>query len=166
MTAVRGEDPALHRSDTSSQPEDCFGWHGTLHNRAAGMHGHQVISLPPPTRSALKSSSAKHLRPQMLCSTANHPSPPGGNAKLPASRLSDSGGGKGKDASRQEWSSDISPVVPQVPICRRAGRHQAGASPNKYSASGPQRPIGALPATLAEPRGRSREEGHCRCRGY
>lgn len=73
------------------------------------------------------------------------PSPASSDARLPASELSDPGCGKGRDSSCQEWSSDISPEVPQVPICQRAGRHQAGASPNNWRRVVPTEPSGLCP---------------------
>lgn len=38
-----------------------------------------------------------------------------------------------------------------VPICRRAGRRRAGASPNKYEVSAPHGTIGTLPGRGALP---------------
>lgn len=43
------------------------------------------------------------------------------------------------------------PRSPPVPICRRAGRRRAGASPNKYEASAPHGTIGAVPGRGALP---------------
>lgn len=146
MTGVRREEPAFHCAD---KPEGCFSWRGTP---CKGTRAWPLGHLPLATH--LLSSQilfSKAYKPHKHCSTANNPAPPACNAKLPANQLSDSGCGKEKGTSRQERSSDISPAVPQVPICRRAGRRQADASPNKYEVSGPQGTIGALPATLAGP---------------
>lgn len=88
------------------------------------------------TSSSLASSPAKHSRASRAAGTAAEHQ----------ERL-----GRGKAAIREGEGAVTFPRSPPVPVCRRAGRRRAGASPNKREASAPHGTIGALPGRGALP---------------